>query len=209
LLSRLKSWDDQASWREFFATYGRLIYCIAIKAGLTDAEAQDVVQETIIIVARKIPGFKYDPALGSFKSWLLLITRRRIEKQLKKRMPMRVGQASNLSRASNIPVLFSDDTQRTATVERIPDPQGFDLDAAWDAEWQKNLWDAALARVKAQFKPKQFQMLDLYVLKEWPVKEVARALGVTAAHVYVMKHRVSSALKKEMLRLEPDVRSAG
>ena len=89
LLSRLKSWDDQASWREFFATYGRLIYCIAIKAGLTDAEAQDVVQETIIIVARKIPAFTYDPALGSFKSWLLLITRRRIEKQLKKRMPMR------------------------------------------------------------------------------------------------------------------------
>ena len=206
LLSRLKSWDDQASWREFFATYGRLIYCIAIKAGLTDAEAQDVVQETIIIVARKIPAFKYDPALGSFKSWLLLITRRRIEKQLKKRMPMRVRQASNLSGASNIPVLLSDDTQRTATVERIPDPQGLDLDAAWDAEWQKNLWDAALARVKAQFKPKQFQMFDLYVLKEWPVKEVARALGVTAAHVCVMKHRVSAALKKEMLRLEPDKR---
>ena len=57
LLSRLKSWDDQASWREFFTTYGRLIYCIAIKAGLTDAEAQDVVQETIIIVARKIAAF--------------------------------------------------------------------------------------------------------------------------------------------------------
>ena len=105
-------------------------------------------------------------------------------------MPKQVGQASNLSEASNIPVLLSDDTQRTATVERIPDPQGFDLDAAWDAEWQKNLWDAALARVKAQFKPKQFQMFDLYVLKEWRVKEVARALGVTSAHVYVMKHRV-------------------
>ena len=112
---------------------------------------------------------------------------------------MRAGQASNLSGATNIPVLLSDDTQRTATVERIPDPQGFDLDAAWDA---------ALARVKAQFKPKQFQMFDLYVLKEWPVKEVARALGVTATHLYVMKHRVSAALKKEMLRLEPDKRSA-
>src|SRR6185295_9915772 len=87
LLSRLKNWDDQESWKEFFDTYSRLIYRVAAKAGLTDAEAQDVVQETVIIVAKKIPGFKYDPALGSFKSWLLLITRRRIEKQLKKRMP--------------------------------------------------------------------------------------------------------------------------
>src|SRR2546422_4185516 len=90
LLSRLKNWNDQASWKEFFDTYGRLIYRVATKAGLTDAEAQDVVQETVIVVARKIPGFKYDPALGSFKSWLMLITRRRIEKQLKKRMPVGV-----------------------------------------------------------------------------------------------------------------------
>jgi hypothetical protein len=81
-----------------------------------------------------------------------------------------------------MPALLSDDTKRTATVERIPDPNGLDLEAAWDAEWEKNLWDTALARVKTQFKPKQFQMFDLYVMKEWPVKEVARALGVTATH---------------------------
>jgi DNA-directed RNA polymerase specialized sigma24 family protein len=118
-------------------------------------------------------------------------------------MPIRAGQASSLSSAAGkMPSLLSDDTKRTATVERIPDQNSFDLEAAWDTEWQKNLWDAALARVKTQFKPKQFQMFDLYVLKEWPVKEVARALGVTATHVYVMKHRVSSALKKEIFRLK-------
>ena len=106
LLSRLKNWDDQESWQEFFDTYGRLVYGVAVKAGLSDAEAQDVVQETIIIVARKLAGFKYDPALGSFKSWLMLITRRRIEKQLKKRMPVKVGQASRLSGAGGTPALL-------------------------------------------------------------------------------------------------------
>ena len=87
-------------------------------------------------------------------------------------------------------------------MERIPDPAGFDLEAVWDAEWEKNLWNAALTRVKAQLKPKQFQMFDLYVLKEWPVKDVARALGVTATHVYVNKHRVAGLLKREMKNLE-------
>ncbi len=43
LLSRLKDWDDQDSWRDFFNTYWKLIYGVAIKSGLTDAEAQDVV----------------------------------------------------------------------------------------------------------------------------------------------------------------------
>jgi len=186
LLSRLKNWDDQASWQQFFDTYARLIYSVAVKTGLTASEAEDVVQETVIVVARKITGFKYDPALGSFKSWLLLITRRRIHKQLKKRIPLKV----------------SDDTKLTAAFERVADPKALDLESAWDAEWQKNIWEIALAGVKAQFKPKQFQMFDLYVLKEWPVKEVARALGVTATHIYVIKHRISAALKKEMARLE-------
>jgi RNA polymerase sigma-70 factor (ECF subfamily) len=202
LLSRLKRWDDQESWQKFFDTYGRLIYRFGLKAGLTDAEAQDVVQETIIVVARKIADFNYDPALGSFKSWLLLITRRRIEKQLKKRMPMNAGPAPCASDgAGRTPDRFSAGTRRTATVERVPDPQSFDLEAAWDTEWENRLWEAALSRVKAQVKPKQFQMFDLYVIKEWPVKEVARALGVSAAHIYVNKHRLARLLRKALQTL--------
>ena len=68
LLNRLKDWDDQTSWQEFFDTYWRLIYSVAIKAGLSDAEAQEVVQETVIGVARKISEFKADPAHGSFST---------------------------------------------------------------------------------------------------------------------------------------------
>jgi len=60
LLSRLKSWDDQESWKDFFDTYWRLIYNAAVRAGLTEPEAQDVVQETLLSVAKKIPEFKYD-----------------------------------------------------------------------------------------------------------------------------------------------------
>jgi RNA polymerase sigma-70 factor (ECF subfamily) len=198
LLTRLKNWDDSQSWTEFFNTYAQLIYRTASKAGLTDAEAQDVVQETIIVVARKIPGFKYDPALGSFKSWLLLITRRRIEKQLKKRVPARVG-GSSASGGTRDP--HSDETTRTTTTERVPDPKGIDLEAVWAAEWEKHLWQAAIARVKSQVKPKQFQMFDLYVLKEWPAIEVARALGVSVTHLYVNKHRIAGLLKKEMKEL--------
>ena len=62
LLSRLKDWDDQESWRDFFDTYGKLIYGLARKSGLSDAEAQDAVQETLMAVAKEMPGFKYDLA---------------------------------------------------------------------------------------------------------------------------------------------------
>jgi RNA polymerase sigma-70 factor (ECF subfamily) len=75
LLSRLQDREDQDSWKDFFDTYWRLIYSFAIKSGLTDAEAQDVVQETVISVAKDIQKFKRDRALGSFKGWLRNLTR--------------------------------------------------------------------------------------------------------------------------------------
>jgi hypothetical protein len=43
LLARLKDWGDQESWREFFDTYWRLIHATALKAGLNEAEAQEVM----------------------------------------------------------------------------------------------------------------------------------------------------------------------
>ena len=55
LLSRLRNLGDDASWRVFFDTYWRLIYNVARKAGLPDSDAQDVVQDTVIAVARKMP----------------------------------------------------------------------------------------------------------------------------------------------------------
>jgi RNA polymerase sigma-70 factor (ECF subfamily) len=98
-----------------------------------------------------------------------------------------------------------DETKGTSTVARIADPKGHDLEAVWNSEWEKHLWDTALASVKSQFKPKQFQMFDLYVLKEWPVQEVAQALGVSTTHVYVMKHRIAARLRLQLraLRKQP------
>src|ERR1051325_6787217 len=85
LISRLKNWDDQESWREFFDLYWKLIYGVALKSGLTPDEAQEVVQETVITVCKNIKQFKTDPKHGSFKGWLLQFTRWRIADQFRKR----------------------------------------------------------------------------------------------------------------------------
>src|SRR5262249_13733511 len=61
LLARLKSGDDPQSWQEFYKTYGGLIRFFAEKAGLTADEAEEVVQETAIGVARQLPDYTYDP----------------------------------------------------------------------------------------------------------------------------------------------------
>src|SRR5580693_1736473 len=85
LLERLRDLGDHEGWKVFFDLYWKLIYNAATKAGLNDAEAQDVVQETVISVCRHMPEFEYDRQNGSFKSWLLRLTSWRIVDQLRKR----------------------------------------------------------------------------------------------------------------------------
>src|SRR5579862_9254910 len=114
LIERLKNWQDRTSWQEFFNIYWQLIYCVARRGGLTDVEAQDVVQETLMSVAKHIPTFKYDPALGSFKGWLLNMARWRIIDQLRKRGPL---SRQHLHGADSV-------ASGTATVDAIPDPAG-------------------------------------------------------------------------------------
>src|SRR5947207_12948750 len=138
LVDRLGNWDDQRRWQEFFDTYWKLIYSAARKSGLADAEAQEVVQETVITVAKNIDRLDYDPAIGSFKGWLLQITRWRIADQFRKREPHAVKRLS------------SPDDPLTATIERVPDSRIVDLDALWEADWKDNLFGAAISRVKKQ-----------------------------------------------------------
>ena len=204
LLNRLKAGDDAESWKEFYRIYGKLVRDFAIHAGMTDAEADEVVQETAIAAARHLPEFRYDPKVCRFKTWLINQTSWRIKDHLKKRRREErfIGAAT---RAGESHTLRTDDAARTATVERVPDPAAVNLDELFDSEWRKNIMSTALERLQAQFSLKQIQMFDLHALKEWPAADVARSLGVSVANVYVTKHRVASALKKEMARLEREL----
>jgi RNA polymerase sigma-70 factor (ECF subfamily) len=186
LIERLPNWEDRAKWQEFFDTYWRLIYGVARKSGLSDAEAQDVVQETVLSVARNIS--KYDKNAGSFKSWLMQLTRWRIVDQVRKRGPA-------AQRAQT-------DTARTATIDRIPDPAGRKLEALWDDEWRQSIFETAIERVKRKVNAKHFQIFDCLVLKRWPVAKTASTLGVNVAQVYLVKHRIAGLLKREVSELE-------
>jgi RNA polymerase sigma factor (sigma-70 family) len=198
LVQRLHNWDDHGSWQDFFDTYWKLIYAVAIKAGLSEAEARDVVQETVVAVAKQMRDGGYDRTKSSFKNWLCLITRRRIIDHFRKRTDPKL----------RAPPPSSDETSRTDTIARVPDPASLELDSVWEEEWQKNLLDAAIERVKQQVTPKQFQIFDLSVLHVLPLGEVTKLLKVNAAQVYLARHRVGSLIKKEAKRLEAQAETA-
>jgi RNA polymerase sigma-70 factor (ECF subfamily) len=194
LLQRLKDLDDKSSWDEFYDLYHDLIFSVARRAGLSETEAAEVVQDTLLSVAKKMPGFIYDPAKDSFKGWLLTLTRWRMRNQLAKRSRM-VAQQPRISRSQE------EEEPRTATIEGIPDPTGPELESIWEKEWETRVLETALARIKRQVQPQHYEIYHLHVVLGQPVREVVRALGVTPVRVYLAKHRIGNLLKREIRRL--------
>jgi RNA polymerase sigma-70 factor (ECF subfamily) len=192
LIERLRDLQDQASWEVFFDTYWRLIYGTARKAGLSDEEAQDALQETMLCVSRRIPAFRYDPARGSFKAWLLRLTRWRVVDQFRKRGPVHAHQGSAGGNGA------------TETVANLPDPASLVPNHVWETDWKKNLAEVALARIRARVDPKKYQLFDFYVNKEWPAAKVAERFGVSVNQVYLARHRLTGSLREEIQRLEDE-----
>ena len=195
LLGRMKNEEDQQSWLEFYNTYWKLIYNVARKSGLKDADAQDVVQETVLTVLRKIKEFEYNRDKGSFNGWLKVITRSRIMDHWRKssRQPEKNTNQGTESETSGLD-------------ESLPDPEGFELEKIWEQEWLSNIHSIALDRVKQQVSAQQFQIFDCYVLKEWSVKEIKSKLHFSSGQIYMAKHRVGKLFKQELqLLMEEEV----
>ena len=193
LLERLRDVDDHSSWQEFFDIYWKLIYCAALKAGLSDADAQDVVQETIIGIAKNMEKFQYQPEVCSFKGWLMHVTRSRI-----------IDHARRAKHKHRFVPLPSDGDTATGP-EDLPSSRAIAeraFEDLWDEEWRKNLVDAAMERVKRKVSPEHYQIFYLHSVKGMPARNVGELLGVSLPKVYVVRHRIARLIKREVQVLE-------
>jgi RNA polymerase sigma factor (sigma-70 family) len=190
LLEKLRHRDDQASWRRFDNLYATLLHRYACRAGLDPTEAEDAVQETMVEVVEKMPGFRYEPALCSFKSWLQLTVRRRVADQFRRRKYRLNGE--EVSRTQPL-----DDALVATLVE-----EDSDLDRLWDEEWRSHLLDAAAQQIKDTVKAEHYQVFHLHVLRCIPAREVALRCGVTLMTVYWARLRVGKRVRAALREIE-------
>lgn len=188
LLFRLRDWKDAASWEEFYRLYRKLVYGLARRAGLMHDEAEEVTQDVFKRVAETIQNFESDPTRGSFRGWLMNLTRWRIADKFRHRPP--AGSQISCSEG---------DSDGANAAESLPDLQ---IQETWELEWQRNMLEVALARLARRVPAKHFQVFDLYARQQWPVLRVARELGVNPASIYLISHRLTKQLKSEIAYLQ-------
>ena len=190
LINRLKATINGESWEVFFNTYWELIYSVARRKGLSEADSQDIVQETILKVHKSLERFQYNRERGSFKGWLRTITRSRLVEHYKKQQRQPPTQQ---------PREDEDDP-----LVNLADPQGPELDRIWSEEWSRSLIQRSLTFLKQQVSLKQYQIFKCHCIDEWTVKEVCDALNVNAAQVYMAKQRVGKIFSDKLERLKQE-----
>ena len=187
LLERLRDLDNKAGWNQFFDAYWHLLYRVALRTGLTPHAAEDVVQDTVVAVAREIGKFEYDRRQGTFKGWLFTVLHRRIADHCRKQK-RQLPQNTDSNAAINL--------------ETLPDPNGVDLERIWSEEWATNLVSTALGRVRHRISDRDYQIFHCITIQGWTVLQTCRQLQLNPAQVYVAKHRVGKCLKTEIQKLQ-------
>ena len=193
LLRRIENPKDAKSWAEFYGIYKKLVFGFATRFGLNRADAEEVTQDVFNEVAQNISKFESNPERGSFRGWLLNLTRWRVMD--------RARQQQRVDRF-RAPRGAESDPDRTSTIERLADAGAPEHEVVWEKEWEHRVLETALERLAARVDARHFQVFELHVVQGWPLTRIARHLEMNPATVYVINYRLKKDLKREVARLK-------
>ena len=175
---------DQAAWEEFVERYGRHIYRWCRRWKLQNADAEDVTQDILAKLARKLRDLAYDSS-GSFRGWLKTVTHHAWRDFVDS--PRRARAAAGGSQIGEL----------LHTLEAREDLVG-KLEETFDLE----LLEVAKVRVRLRVAPHTWEAFRLVALDGLPVAEVAATVRMQVAMVYVAKSKVQKMLQDEIRKLK-------
>jgi RNA polymerase sigma factor (sigma-70 family) len=187
LLVRLRDPRDGPAWGQFVDLYAPLVYGYARKRGLQDADAADLTQTVLRKVAANVGELEYDSRRGSFRGWLFTIVRNQLRDFASRRR--RPGQGSG-----------------DPAVHRLLQEQAAPTDdaAGWERDYRQRLLAWAAERVRPRFQDATWQAFWQTAVEGKRPREVAEALDLSAAAVYLARSRVMARLRAAIQELQED-----
>jgi RNA polymerase sigma factor (sigma-70 family) len=186
LLARLRHDPlNDGAWDEFVEHYGRHIYRWCRQWRLQDADAEDVTQEILLKLARKLREFRYNPE-SSFRGWLKTVAHHAWRDFVDGRNHARSTGDERIWE------LLQSIEARDDLIQK--------LEEAFDFE----LLEAAKVQVRLRVAPHTWEAFQLMAIEGRPVAEVADKVQMQVAMVYVAKSKVKKMLQEEIQKLEAD-----
>jgi RNA polymerase sigma factor (sigma-70 family) len=179
LLERLCDGPNPAGWRELVDLYTPLIRTWLNRHFLQAADADDLTQQVLTVVIRKLPAFRHSGRTGAFRAWLRGIT-------------VNTLRSFRRSRSEQTASGGFDDL-----LDQLQDPAS-ELSRQWNREHDEHVTRSALQVIRPEFKPATWLAFHRLVLDECDPGTVAAELGLSVNAVLIAKSRVLARLRREL-----------
>lgn len=187
LLDQVRARVPEA-WEGMVRLYSPLIYRWCRRAGVSEADAADLLQEVFAAVVLQLPKFRRTGEADSFTAWIATITRNKVRDHYRRRN--RVAEARGGT---------------TAQMAMAAIPQDPELSAASvqpDADSAALLRQQVLQRIEAEFEQRTWQAFLKTTLEGQSPAHVAEDLGMSIPAVYMAKSRILRRLRAALAELE-------
>ena len=186
LLLAIRDAQNNAAWEQFIDLYTPLVFTHCRGRGLQEADAADVSQEVMRAVAAAIRRFEYDRARGAFRTWLLTVTRSKLNNFFSShaRIPVAVGDTAMQERLENVP----------------PPEEGVE----WEHEFRQRLFQYTAEKIRDEFQEKTWLAFWQSTVENKPVDQVAALLGLSVGAVYIARSRVTARLRARISQLSDE-----
>jgi RNA polymerase sigma-70 factor (ECF subfamily) len=175
LLTRLREGDPDA-WRRMNHLYHPLMRAWLRPRGLQPADIDDLTQNALAVVLRRLPEFRHNGRAGAFRTWLREIIANVLRDHLRAADRRPAGAEALLA--------------------EVEDP-GSDLSRRWDAEHDRHVLHGLMELVREEFAPTTWEAFRRTALDGRATAVVAGELGLTPNAVRVARSRVLARLREE------------
>jgi len=190
MLERLADAQDSA-WEELATHFRAPVHHFALRLGLPEAAAEDVVQSTMLAFVRAYRDGRYEKDRGRLSSWLFGIAYREamgVVRQSAKERQAPGGEGRTTFFAGQAGEELARQT--------------------WTETWERHVLDRCMERVTGEVTPSTYEAFELTALRGVPADQVAERLGITKNAVFVAKHRVLKRVGELRREFEPEVAGA-
>jgi RNA polymerase sigma-70 factor (ECF subfamily) len=181
LLDRLRLEPDAASWQLLVDLYTPLIQSWLRRHAAPAQDGDDLVQDVLTVVVRRLPEFELQPRRGAFRCWLRTIT---------------VNCLRDYWRSKRVHPQGTGDSEFAAVLEDLEDPHS-GLSRQWDEEHDRHVIARLLERIEPRFEARTWRAFTRLAFERASPDEVAAELGITINAVFIAKSRVLSEFRRE------------
>lgn len=176
LLARLNAGPDAAAWAEFCDRYSELIRAFARRQGLQPADCDEVLQDVLLALSQSMPGFRYDPTRGKFRSYLKTVVIHAVYRRF-------------CQKQGEVQLEDFEAAVQTATGDAA-------VEEAWEVEWRQYHLRLALKAVSAEFNDADRAAFEAYAIRGEDAESVAATHGLSIEQVYQAKSRILRRLSR-------------